>query len=85
MAIEGFLAAAWRKAAFERGWAMGLAACLALPSCVGPDFALPAPPEIGAYTPERQPANNSAGGEAQHLEIANTLPADGGRCSIRPR
>ena len=54
---------------------MGLAGCLALQSCVGPDFQLPATPAVGAYTPERLPANNSAGGKTQHLDIANTLPA----------
>ena len=76
MATERFLAAAWRKAAFKSGWAAGLAACFALPSCVGPDFALPAAPEIAAFTPDRQPADNSAGGTAQRLEIGNKFPAD---------
>ena len=76
MATERFLAAAWRRAAFKLGWAAGLAACFALPSCVGPDFALPAAPEIAAFTPDRQPADNSAGGTAQRLEIGNKLPAD---------
>ena len=76
MATERFLAAAWRKAARKTGWAAALAACLVLPSCVGPDFALPAAPEIAAFTPDRQPADNSAGGTAQRLEIGNKLPAD---------
>ena len=76
MATERFLAAAWRKAARKTGWAASLAACLVLPSCVGPDFALPAAPEIAAFTPDRQPADNSAGGNTQRLEISNKLPAD---------
>ena len=76
MTIEDFIAPAWRKAAFKTGWAASLAACLVLPSCVGPDFALPAAPEIAAFTPDRQPADNSAGGNTQRLEISNKLPAD---------
>ncbi|MGO9485824.1 MAG: efflux transporter outer membrane subunit [Rhodomicrobium sp.] len=76
MAIGRFFAAAWGKAAFKAGWALSLAGCLALPSCVGPDFQIPKAPEIAAFTPERQPANNTAGGKTQTLEISNKLPAD---------
>ncbi len=76
MATDRVLAAAWREAAFKLGWAASLAACLVLPSCVGPDFALPAAPGIAAFTPDRQPADNSADGKTQHLEISNKLPAD---------
>jgi NodT family efflux transporter outer membrane factor (OMF) lipoprotein len=54
---------------------MGLAACLTLQSCVGPDFQLPEPPAIAAYTPERLPASNSADGKTQRLEITDRLPA----------
>ncbi len=57
-------------------WAAALACCLGLQSCVGPDFELPRPPEIGAFTAERLPAANSAGGKTQRLEISRALPAD---------
>jgi NodT family efflux transporter outer membrane factor (OMF) lipoprotein len=76
MAIETLFAAGWRKAARKTGCAAALAACLALPSCVGPDFQLPDAPQIAAFTPDRQPAKNTAGGKTQLLEIGNTLPAD---------
>jgi NodT family efflux transporter outer membrane factor (OMF) lipoprotein len=76
MAIESIFAAGWRKAARKTRWAASLAACLMLPSCVGPDFALPAAPEIAAFTPDRQRADNSAGGTTQRLEISSKLPAD---------
>src|SRR5262249_54423236 len=42
----------------------------------GPDFELPKTPEIGAFTADRVPANNSAGGKTQRLEIRDALPAD---------
>jgi len=76
MAIESFFAAALRKAALKVGWAMGIAGCLGLSSCVGPDFELPKTPEIFSFTPDRLPASNSAGGKTQRLEIGNRLPAD---------
>ncbi len=55
---------------------MGLAGCLGLQSCVGPDFQLPETPSLAAFTPDRVPANNAADGKTQHLAIANSLPAD---------
>ncbi|MGO9543462.1 MAG: hypothetical protein ACLPPF_01500, partial [Rhodomicrobium sp.] len=77
MAVRSCFAAAFRKkAAIRKGWAMGLAGCLGLQSCVGPDFQLPVTPNIAAFTPDRVPANNGAGGKTQHLAIANSLPAD---------
>ena len=75
-AVTRCFASPFRRAAFKTGWALSLALCLGLQSCVGPDFQLPKAPEIAAFTPERQPASNSAGGKTQRLEIGNTLPAD---------
>ncbi len=57
-------------------WALGLACCLGLQSCVGPDVQLPKAPEIAAFTPSPQPTNNTAGGKTQRLEIGNGLPAE---------
>ncbi len=76
MAIKGKSAAAFRSAAFKAGWAISLAGCLMLQSCVGPDFELPKAPEIAAFTADRQPANNTAGGKTQRLEISDSLPGD---------
>src|SRR5208337_213182 len=75
-AVTRCFAAPFRRAAFKTGWAISLAGCLGLQSCVGPDFQLPKAPEIAAFTPERQPASNPAGGKTQRLEIGNSLPAD---------
>jgi NodT family efflux transporter outer membrane factor (OMF) lipoprotein len=56
--------------------AMGLLSALILQSCVGPDFKPPSAPEMGSFTSSPQPANNSAGGKTQHLDISNRLPAE---------
>ncbi len=76
MARTRTCAAALRRAAAATGWAAGLACCFGLGSCVGPDFELPKPPEIAAFTAERLPASNTAGGKTQRLEIGRQLPAD---------
>ncbi|MGO9474165.1 MAG: efflux transporter outer membrane subunit [Rhodomicrobium sp.] len=76
LTVHSCFAAWFGRAAFKAGWAMSLAGCLGLQSCVGPDFQLPKVPEIAAFTAERLPAGNSAGGKTQRLEISNTLPAD---------
>lgn len=55
---------------------LGLGAILGLQSCVGPDFQSPVAPVIGSYTPDRQPATESAGGKTQHLDIGRELPAE---------
>ncbi len=65
-----------KKGAFKKWWAVGIAGCLGLQSCVGPDFQLPETPNIGAFTPDRVPANNSAGGKTQHLAMSESLPGD---------
>lgn len=65
-----------RKRASVRALAALLGLSLGLGGCVGPDFMPPAPPEIGAFTPERLPALASAGGKRQRLEITNALPSD---------
>jgi NodT family efflux transporter outer membrane factor (OMF) lipoprotein len=74
MAVKSSFAAACIVQRVRR--TLGLAAILGLQSCVGPDFQLPAAPGIGAFTAERVPARNSAGGNTQRLEITNALPAD---------
>jgi NodT family efflux transporter outer membrane factor (OMF) lipoprotein len=54
-----------------------LVGCGFVSACaVGPDFRIPSSPEISNFTPDRQPANNSAGGKTQHLDIGRELPAD---------
>ncbi|MFY9641031.1 MAG: efflux transporter outer membrane subunit [Rhodomicrobium sp.] len=55
---------------------MSLTGCLMLQSCAGPDFQLPKAPELAAFTADRQPANNTAAGKTQRLEISSKLPAD---------
>jgi NodT family efflux transporter outer membrane factor (OMF) lipoprotein len=65
-----------RRAGPKLGSILGLLGMLGIQSCVGPDFHIPSPPEIGNFTAERQPANNSAGGKTQHLEISRDLPAE---------
>ncbi len=77
MAGSNSYAAVFNRAALKMGWAIGLAGCLGLQSCVGPDFQLPKSPDIEAYTAERQPARNTAGGKTQRIELFNdSLPAD---------
>ncbi len=56
--------------------AAALCAALSLDGCVGPDFLPPEPPEIGSYTPDRQPATSSAQGKTQHLDVSRELPAE---------
>jgi NodT family efflux transporter outer membrane factor (OMF) lipoprotein len=56
--------------------AAGLVLAFGLQSCVGPDFQLPAPPVIAAFTAERLPSAGSAGGKSYRIEITNSLPAD---------
>ncbi len=69
--------AAFRRRATSRlGCAIGLLGSLGLTSCVGPDFKVPSAPEVGSYTPGRQPADNTAGGKTQHLDINRRLPAE---------
>ncbi|MGO8954495.1 MAG: hypothetical protein ACLPWS_04790, partial [Rhodomicrobium sp.] len=75
-AVTRCFAASLGRTAFKAGWAMSLAGCLGLQSCAGPDFQLPQPPEITAFTAERLPAKNTAQGKTQRLEITNSLPAD---------
>ena len=53
-----------------------ICAALSLHACVGPDFEPPSPPDVGRYTPDRQPAKISAQGKAQHLDIGRELPAE---------
>jgi NodT family efflux transporter outer membrane factor (OMF) lipoprotein len=73
---KGCSVAAVRGAALKIACAAGLAGCLALPSCVGPDFELPKAPEIASFTPDRLPARNTADGKTQRLEPGSRLPAD---------
>ncbi len=56
--------------------ALGLAALTGLQSCVGPDFKIPDPLDIRSYTPSQVPAQNSAGGKTQHLDVGRELPAE---------
>jgi NodT family efflux transporter outer membrane factor (OMF) lipoprotein len=49
---------------------------LSLAACVGPDFQPPAPPVVGAFTPERLPKTSQAGGKAQSLELTGALPSE---------
>ncbi len=60
-----------RRGAGLAGLAMLLASC-----AVGPDFTIPASPDVANYTPERIAASNTAGGKTQHLDIQRELPAD---------
>ncbi|MGA9550434.1 MAG: efflux transporter outer membrane subunit [Rhodomicrobium sp.] len=53
-----------------------LCAALSLHACVGPDFLLPEAPDIGSFTPDRQPKTFSAKGKTQHLDINRELPAE---------
>ena len=76
MATKRIFAAIRLKATYKSGWAVCLCGCLALQSCVGPDFELPKAPEIASFTPEGLPRENSAQGQTQRLEIGNRLPAD---------
>src|SRR3974377_1090478 len=76
MGIEGNYAAALKSAARKAGGAIGLTGCFMLQSCVGPDFEFPKAPGIASFTPDRQPAKNTADGKTQKLEISNRLPAD---------
>jgi NodT family efflux transporter outer membrane factor (OMF) lipoprotein len=69
-------AAARKDAAARIGWAMAVAFCAGLQSCVGPDFELPKPPEVFAYTPERLPSQLSAGGKTQRIEYSDALPGE---------
>jgi NodT family efflux transporter outer membrane factor (OMF) lipoprotein len=76
MAVKSCFAADFRQAAYKARLAVGLAAVLGLQSCVGPDFQIPKAPGIDAFTEQRVPASNSAGGKTQRLEISEALPAD---------
>ncbi len=53
------------------GFAVTLASC-----AVGPDFQLPAAPEIGTFTADRLQVSNSAGGKSQRYAIGLDLPAE---------
>lgn len=53
-----------------------LCAALSLHACVGPDFLPPEAPDIGSFTPDRQPKTFSAKGKTQHLDINRELPAE---------
>ncbi len=68
--------AAARRVAFQMGAAIGFIAASGLASCVGPDFELPKTPVIAAFTPERQPVANAAGGKTQRMAQGAPLPAD---------
>ena len=57
-------------------FATALCAALSLDACVGPDFLPPEPPDIGSYTPNRQPTTFSAQNKAQHLDVSRELPAE---------
>ncbi len=76
MTRSGLCVAALGRVGAGKGWAAALACCLALPSCVGPDFELPQPPSIASFTPDRQPASFSADGKNQKIEYSDALPAD---------
>ncbi len=76
MARNNSCTAVSKRAAPKIGWAIGLAGCLGLQSCVGPDFELPKAPAVFAFTSERLPASNAAGGKTQRLEMGRELPAD---------
>jgi NodT family efflux transporter outer membrane factor (OMF) lipoprotein len=69
--------AAVGQAAAKLGCALGLAAmATGLQSCVGPDFKLPEGPDIAAFTPDRQPKADTAGGKTQYLDLGRELPAE---------
>jgi NodT family efflux transporter outer membrane factor (OMF) lipoprotein len=76
MGVTSFFAAPRFHSAVKAWRAPGMASVLFLSSCVGPDFELPKSPEIGAFTADRVPAKNSAGGKTQRLEISDALPVD---------
>ena len=57
-------------------FATALCAVLSLHACVGPDFLPPEPPDIGSYTPDRQPTTFSAQDKTQHLDVSRELPAE---------
>ncbi len=56
--------------------ATALCAALSLNACVGPDFTPPESPDVGSFTPDRQPAKYTAQGKTQHLDISRELPAE---------
>lgn len=68
--------AASAKTAVRTGWAMGIAICLGLQSCVGPDFELPKSPQGIAYTPDRLPSKLSADGKTQKIVYSDALPGE---------
>ncbi len=76
MARSNSCTAVSKRAAPKIGWAIGVAGCLGLQSCVGPDFELPKAPAVFAFTSERLPASNVADGKTQRLEMGRELPAD---------
>ena len=76
MAGSRHSAASHRSAARRFACGLGNGALLGLQPCVGPDFQSPVAPVIGSYTPDRQPATESAGGKTQHLDIGRELPAE---------
>ena len=76
MAIGWVVQGLRRKSAGVRALAAWLALSLSLGACVGPDFMPPAPPVIGAFTPERLPKSAGAGGKTQRLELERALPSD---------
>ena len=49
---------------------------LSLHACVGPDSLPPEPPDVGSYTPDRQPTTFSAQDKTQHLDVSRELPAE---------
>ncbi|MFZ1108299.1 MAG: efflux transporter outer membrane subunit [Rhodomicrobium sp.] len=76
MSYNRGIAAVSKRAARRFGAALGLAALIGLQSCVGPDFKIPESPDIGSFTPSQLPAQNSAGGKTQHLDVGRELPAE---------
>lgn len=74
--MGGRMRAAFRKRAALKLRCAALIGALGLQSCVGPDFQLPAPPAIAAFTPIGLPANNSAGGKTQRFETGRALSAE---------
>ncbi|MGB8737865.1 MAG: efflux transporter outer membrane subunit [Rhodomicrobium sp.] len=76
MARSNSCIAVFKAVALKTGWAVSLAACLVLQSCVGPDFELPKVPAVSAFTSEGLPASDTAGGKTQRIEFSDALPAD---------
>src|SRR3974377_1401921 len=54
-----------------------LLTCVLLGACaVGPDFQIPASPDIATFTADRIPSENTAGNKTQRLAAGAQIPAE---------